>query len=614
MRSTTSSSTPKRVDIYRPPHAVAGSVSATALRTHRGGELTRAHVGQQVRLGGWVHRCRDLGGLVFIDLRDRAGLVQLSCNPAWTPGEVMERAASVGTESVVLVGGTVALRPEPSRDPELVSREVEVHVTSLEVVGPAETPTIPVARRETEELPAEELRLKHRVLDLRRPELQHNLILRHRLLQRARRTLTDLEFLEIETPILTKPTPEGARDYLVPSRIHPGEFYALPQSPQIYKQLLMVAGYDRYFQIARCFRDEDLRADRQPEFTQIDLEASFVSAEDIQQVVERVLVDLWAEGGVEVARPFPRLAWRDAVERYGIDKPDLRYGLELRDLTPLLGADAAPFLAETRSAGGRLRGILFPGGAALSRKDIDSLTAVAKEARAGGLIWARRTAGAWEGQGVKAFGQRLLDGLGGAEGDLLLAVAGPDAVTSPALHAVRTALTRRPEVQPTTAHAFAWIVDFPLFEVDPSTSQHVPAHHPFTAPHPDDQDKLESDPGKSRALHYDAVYNGNELGSGSIRITDPAVQRRIFELLGISEPEIRRRFGFLLDGLAAGAPPHGGFALGFDRIVMLLAGAASLRDVIAFPKTTAARALFEGAPTPVDRDDLRALHLQPIDE
>ncbi|MGN6392190.1 MAG: aspartate--tRNA ligase [Gemmatimonadales bacterium] len=589
-------------------------MTATALRTHRGGDLTRANVGQHVRLGGWVHRRRDLGGLVFIDLRDRAGLVQLSCNPAWTPPEVMERAASAGAETVVLVVGTVAMRPEASRDVDLPSREVEVHVTGLEVVGPAATPAIPVARKEREDLPAEELRLKHRVLDLRRPELQRNLILRHRLLQRARQTLSDLDFLEIETPILTKPTPEGARDYLVPSRVHPGEFYALPQSPQIYKQLLMVAGYDRYFQIARCFRDEDLRADRQPEFTQIDLEASFVSAEDVQHVVERVLVDLWAEGGVEVPAPFPRLAWREAMERYGIDKPDLRYGLELRDLTPLLGHDAAPFLAEARDKGGRLRGMILPGGAGLSRKEIDALTAMAKEAGAGGLIWARRTGGAWDGQGVKAVGQALLDALGGTDGDLLLAVAGTDSITSPALHAVRAALIRRPDARPLTAHAFAWIVDFPLFERDPDTGHHLPAHHPFTAPHPADAARLETDPGGARALHYDAVYNGTELGSGSIRITDPALQRRVFELLGIPEDEIRRRFGFLLEGLAAGAPPHGGFALGFDRITMLLAGAGSLRDVIAFPKTTAARALFEGAPTAVLADDLLALHLKPVDE
>ena len=584
-------------------------MTATALRSHRCGSLTRADVGQSVRLGGWVHRVRDLGGVVFIDLRDIDGLLQLSFNPEWTPAEVLALARQVGTESVILVSGTVALRPDSARDTSMASREVELRVTSCEVVGPAVTPAIPVARKEGEELPAEELRLKYRVLDLRRPELQKNLVMRHRLLQRARRTLSGLGFLEIETPILTKPTPEGARDYLVPSRVHPGEFYALPQSPQIYKQLLMVAGYDRYFQIARCFRDEDLRADRQPEFTQIDIEASFISAEDIQRVIEQVLVELWDEGGAKITAPFPRLSWREAMERFGIDKPDLRYGFEIRDLTGLVQADAAPFVHQAIAAHGRLRGIVMSGGAALSRKDLDSLAAVVKQAKAGGLIWARRTATGWEGQGVKAVGAATLQQLGGAEGDLLLAVAGADEVTSPALHAVRSDLTRRPEVKPTTAHAFCWIVDFPLFEKDPETGQFAPAHHPFTAPHPDDFDRLESHPDECRAQHYDAVYNGNELGSGSIRITRPDLQRKIFDLLGIPENEIRRRFGFLLDGLAAGAPPHGGFALGFDRISMLLVGATSLRDVIAFPKTTAARALFEGAPTEVKAEDLAALHL-----
>jgi aspartyl-tRNA synthetase len=581
---------------------------ATSLRTHSGGLLTGEDVGREVRLGGWVHRRRDLGGLVFLDLRDRHGLVQLSFDPRFTPPAVLERAAGCGLETVVLVAGTVALRPNAARDQGLGSRDVEVQVTAFEVVGPAVTPAIPVARKENEELAAEELRLKHRVLDLRRPELQANLILRHRLLQRARRTLSELGFLEIETPILTKPTPEGARDYLVPSRVHPGEFYALPQSPQIYKQLLMVAGYDRYFQIARCFRDEDLRADRQPEFTQIDLEASFVTQEDVLAVVEAVLVDQWQEAGHRIERPFPRLRWTEAMERFGIDKPDLRYGFEIRDLTASIASDAAPFLREAIAAGGRVRGIVAPGAATLSRKDLDGLAAVAKEAGAGGLIWARRAAD-WEGQGVKAVGAGTLATLGGAEGDLLLAVAGPDRVTSPVLHAVRGALIRRLAPTPLTPHAFLWVVDFPLFEPDAETGVHVFVHHPFTAPHPEDIGYLESDPGRCRALHYDAVYNGVELGSGSIRITDPAVQQVIFGLLGLSPEEIRRRFGFLLDGLAAGAPPHGGFAVGFDRVTMLLAGAASLRDVIAFPKTTAARALFEGAPTAVKSDDLAALHL-----
>ena len=585
-------------------------MTSTAMRSHRAGSLTRAQQGEAVRLAGWVHRRRDLGGLVFIDLRDRDGIVQLSFDPRWTRPEVMAVASGLGAETVVLVSGRVELRPEPAYDDSMRSREVEVQVSELEIVGPAETPAIPVARKEGEELAAEELRLRHRVLDLRRPELQANLLLRHRLLQQSRRTLSELDFLEIETPILTKPTPEGARDYLVPSRVHPGEFYALPQSPQIYKQLLMVAGYDRYFQIARCFRDEDLRADRQPEFTQIDIEASFVSAEDVQAVVEAVLVELWRTGGVEVAAPFPRLRWKDAMERYGIDKPDLRYGHEIRDLGTHVGADAAPFVRDAIAGGGRLRGIVAAG-AALSRKELDALTAAARAAGAGGLIWARRGGGgSWEGQGVKAIGADGLASLGGTDGDLLLAVAGTDAATSAALHAVRTTLARRPGALQVTAHAFVWVVDFPLFELDPESGRHVPAHHPFTAVHPEDRGRLESDPGACRALHYDAVYNGNELGSGSIRITDPEIQRTIFRLLDIPEPEVRRRFGFLLDGLAAGAPPHGGFALGFDRITMLLAGAQSLRDVIAFPKTTAARALFEGAPTTVDPRDLLALHLQ----
>jgi aspartyl-tRNA synthetase len=588
-------------------------MTATSLRSHRAGDLRREHKGTPVRLGGWIHRSRDLGGLLFIDLRDRSGIVQLSFNPDWTPPEVIRAAAAAGTESVIVVEGVVELRPDQTRDSQLATKDIEIHVSSCRVVGPAVTPVIPVARKEGEELAAEELRLKHRVLDLRRPELQRNLILRHRLLQRARRTLSDLDFLEIETPILTKPTPEGARDYLVPSRVHSGEFYALPQSPQIYKQLLMVAGFDRYFQLARCFRDEDLRADRQPEFTQIDLEASFVSAEDVQAMVERVLVDLWEEAGHAVPRPFRRLAWREALERYGIDKPDLRFGLELQDLTSLVGGDAAPFVQEAKAGGGRLRGLIAPGGKALSRKDLDTLTQLTKDAGAGGLIWARRVAAGWEGQGTKALGASLLDQVKASEGDLLVAVTGPDTVTSPALHSVRLELIRRLSLKPVTQHAFAWVVDFPLFELDPASGQHVPAHHPFTAPHPDDAARLESDPAHCRAQHYDAVYNGNELGSGSIRITDTAVQRTIFRLLGIGEEEIRRRFGFLLDGLSAGAPPHGGFALGFDRIAMLLSGATSLRDVIAFPKTTAARALFEGAPTQVDPKDLAGLHIRIVE-
>ena len=582
---------------------------STGMRTHTCGALRLDHVGQSVRLGGWVHRSRNLGGLVFVDLRDRTGLVQVSFDPRTAGAEAMTVAERLTTESVVLIEGAVVARPDDVRNPELATGDVEVRATAARVVGPAVTPAIPVARGKTEKLAAEELRLKHRVLDLRRTELQENLVMRHRLMQRARATMTSMGFLEIETPILTKPTPEGARDYLVPSRVHPGEFYALPQSPQIYKQLLMMSGMDRYFQIARCFRDEDLRADRQPEFSQLDVEASFVTQDDVLHFIERVLVEVWDEGGVKVNAPFQRMAWREAMERFGVDKPDLRYALEITDLTKHVGDDAAPFVKEALAAGGRVRGLVVEGAADASRKELDALTAVAKDAGAGGLMWAKRTGEAWDGQGVKAIGASALENLGAPLGTLVLAVSGKDRMTSAALHAVRSAIVKRPGTPMLVDHAFLWIIDFPLFEADEATGERVFAHHPFTSPHPEDIQYLETEPDRCRALHYDAVYNGNELGSGSIRITDPIVQQTVFRLLGIPADEQQRRFGFLLDALASGAPPHGGFAFGFDRVAMFLAGAGSLRDVIAFPKTTAARALFEGAPVAVPPADLRDLHL-----
>ncbi|MEA2722566.1 MAG: aspartyl-tRNA synthetase [Gemmatimonadales bacterium] len=588
-------------------------MSATALRTHRSGALTRAEVGKSVRLGGWVHRRRDLGGLVFIDLRDRAGLVQLSCNPAWTPPDVMERAAGLGAETVVLVQGIVQLRPEPARDQNLTSREVEVHVTGLEVVGPAQTPAIPVARKEKEELPAEELRLRHRVLDLRRSELQNNLILRHRLMQATRRYFDSEGFLEIETPILTKPTPEGARDYLVPSRVHPGEFFALPQSPQIYKQLLMVAGYDRYFQIARCFRDEDLRADRQPEFTQIDIEASFIGVEDVLKFGEGMVEAIWAEAGHKVKLPIQRMRYAEAMETYGSDKPDLRYGLPIFDATEVFRDADFSITRSAIEAGGRVRGIKVPGGAALTRKQVDEVEAAAKALGAAGLLRLKAAGGSLEGPAAKYLPAGAAERLALSDGDLCLLVAGPEHVSSPALDRVRQELAQRLKLIPEGDSRFVWIVDFPLFDKDPVTGALSPVNHPFTAPHPDDLPLLETAPEKVRALAYDMVLNGTELGGGSLRIADPQLQRRVFSLLGIPDEDAKTRFGFLLEGLRAGAPPHGGFAFGMDRIVMLLAGAGSLRDVIAFPKTTAQRALFEGAPTPIDPADLRALHLQASD-
>jgi len=584
----------------------------TTWRTHRCGALRAEHVGQRVRLGGWVHRRRDLGGIVFLDLRDRDGLVQVALGPAWASAAVIAAAQAVGSESVVVVEGDVVARPAAMKNAELATGDVEVHATAVQVVGPAETPAIPVARGKTEELAAEELRLKYRHLDLRRPELQANLMLRHRLLQRARRTLSELDFLEIETPVLTKPTPEGARDYLVPSRVHPGEFYALPQSPQIYKQLLMVAGFDRYFQIARCFRDEDLRYDRQPEFSQIDIEAAFVGQEDVLGFVETVLGALWDEAGHAIPRPFPRLQWRDAMERYGTDKPDLRYDFPIVDWTAQVQPLGVPFFQGALKDGARVRGIAVPGGASLSRKDADQLAETAKAMGATGLAWVKRQGAQLSGSVGKHFTADALGALGVGDGDAALMTVGPDRVTSPALDKVRQDVIRRLAPQPKAAHAFCWVVDFPLFEPDAETGKPVFAHHPFTAPHPDDVARLDREPFACRALHYDAVYNGHELGSGSIRITDPAVQRKIFAHLGLTPAEIEARFGFLLGALAAGAPPHGGFAVGFDRVTMLLAGATSLRDVIAFPKTTAARALFEGAPAPARDADLAALHIRVV--
>ena len=563
-------------------------------------------------MGGWVHRCRNLGGIVFIDLRDRDGLVQVCFDPRWASPELMAQAQAAKSESVVVIEGDVAARPGDRKNSELATGEVEVHGTKLAVVGPAEPPAIPVYRNKGEELPAEELRLKYRHLDLRRPELQANLLLRHRLLQRARRVLSELDFLEIETPILTKPTPEGARDYLVPSRVHAGEFYALPQSPQIYKQLLMVSGFDRYFQIARCFRDEDLRFDRQPEFSQIDIEASFVGQDDVIGFVETVLVALWDEAGHRINRPFPRLTWREANERFGTDKPDLRFEFTIADWTANVRPLAVPFFQGALTNGARVRGIAVKGGGMLSRKDVDQLAETAKTHGAPGLAWVKRQGEQVSGSVGKHFNAEALGQLGVGDGDVALMTVGPDRVTSPALDKVRQEVIRRLAPAPKSAHAFCWVVDFPLFEPDPQTGKPVFAHHPFTAPRPEDVHKLDSDPFACRALHYDAVYNGHELGSGSIRITDPAIQRKVFAHLGLSPADVEARFGFLLTALAAGAPPHGGFAVGFDRTAMLIAGAGSLRDVIAFPKTTAARALFEGAPAPARAEDLAALHIKVV--
>lgn len=585
------------------------SIMRTSQRTHLCGDLREADCGQRVRIGGWVHRRRNLGGIVFLDLRDRAGIVQVSFNPAVTDRVLVDNAAGLGAETVVVVEGEIVARPAEQRNPELPTGDVEVRPTALTVVGPAATPAIPVARGKGEPVSAEELRLRHRVLDLRRAELQQNIVLRHHLMQATRRFFSELGFLEVETPILTKPTPEGARDYLVPSRLHAGEFYALPQSPQLYKQLLMIAGFDRYFQIARCFRDEDLRADRQPEFTQIDVEASFVAAEDIFAFTEKLLQTLWREGGVEVHIPFPRMTYSDAMERYGCDRPDLRYGLEIQDVSDAFRGTEFTIVRAALDLGGRVRGIRVPGGTALSRKQLDEIEMVAKAGGAAGLLRLKLVSGSLEGPAAKYLSAGAITGLGLSDGDLALLVAGPDDTSSIALDRVRQEVARRLGLIPDDSRRFLWVTDFPLFQRDPANGALSAVHHPFTAPHPDDIGRMDSEPESVRALAYDVILNGTELGGGSIRINSPALQSRVFSLLGIDEATARSRFGFLLEGLRAGAPPHGGIALGFDRIAMLLSGAQSLRDVIAFPKTTAARALFEGAPAPVQATDLEDLHL-----
>jgi len=586
------------------------SNEGTGLRSRMLGGIRASDEGASIALTGWIHRRRDLGGLVFLDLRDRSGFLQVSFGPEWTEADSLLLAHRVGHEDVIRVEGQVATRPADARNPEMATGDVEFRAVSLTLLNEAATPVIPVYRAPDEELPAEELRLRHRVLDLRRAELQRSLTLRHQLVLAARNYMDSQGFLEVETPILTKPTPEGARDFLVPSRVHPGEFFALPQSPQLYKQLLMAAGFDRYFQIARCFRDEDLRADRQPEFTQIDIEASFVEPEDIYGWLEGLMATLGEVGGMEVATPFPRITHRESMERYGSDRPDVRFDLHLEDWTEALSGLDFQVLRGAVESGGRIRGLRVPGGGELSRKDIDALEGVAKETGAPGLMWVKRNAEGGSGPLSRFAADEDLARIGLEVGDLALVAAGPDGMTLPALGAVRSAVAGRLDLVDETRSSWLWVTDFPLFERDAKSGGLTAGHHPFVLPHPDDMELLESDPEKVRGLAYDLVYKGSELGSGSIRTHNPELQKRVLGLLGLSEEEIEQKFGFLLEALGSGAPPHGGVALGMDRIVKEFIGAESLREVIAFPKTTAARALFEGAPTPLAPADLAELHLR----
>jgi aspartyl-tRNA synthetase len=559
---------------------------------------------------GWVHRVRDLGGLLFIDVRDRDGVAQVVFDK--DDEALMAKAKRLRSEFVVGVCGRVRRRSAETINPKIPTGEVELVVRRLVVLNEAKTPPFSVA----DETPvSEDVRLKYRYLDLRRPRLQSNIILRHRLTTAIRKYFDANGFLEIETPILTKSTPEGARDYLVPSRVHSGEFFALPQSPQLFKQILMISGMDRYVQICKCFRDEDLRADRQPEFTQVDVEMSFARPDTIFGVIEPLMRDIFAVIGRQIDTPFPSIPYADAMAKYGSDKPDLRCGMPIQDISELFRESSFRVFREKVAAGEVVRGFIVPHAAGYSRSEVDGIVDQAKALGATGLVWLRRAAdGTITSSIMKALGEEsvrgVLDAAGVAKGGLLLVSAGAPDATSKMLGQLRLQLARKDDLLKADDFAFTWVVDFPLLEWDADDKRFVAMHHPFTSPLDEDIPKLESDPGAARAKAYDLVLNGSEIGGGSIRIHDADMQRRMFSLLNISPEEARTRFGFFLEALEYGTPPHGGIALGLDRIAAILADEGSIREVIAFPKTAAAVDLMSDAPSPVDDRQLRELHLQ----
>ena len=580
-------------------------------RTHTCGELRKDHLGKTVTLTGWVDVRRDLGGVVFIDLRDRYGKTQVVFAPQHNQ-QAHEIAQSLRSEYVISVTGTVENRPDGTVNPDLSTGEIDVAGTELTILNKAETPPFPI---EDNIAVNEDVRLKYRYLDLRRPAMQKNLLTRHRVYQLVRKYYDRLGFIEIETPILMKSTPEGARDYLVPSRIHRGEFYALPQSPQTYKQILMVAGYDKYFQIVRCFRDEDLRADRQPEFTQIDVEMSFADEDDVLKSVEGLIIELWKEVlDVQLPAAFRRLTYKDAMERYGSDKPDTRFGLEIADCSSALANSGFRVFSETIKKGGVVAGFSVPGLADYTRNQLDGLTDFVKSIGAGGLVYLKCGEAKAESSVDKFLSsaevQAMADKIGAKKGDLGLFISGPWQKAYSILGSLRMEMANRLHLIPEGKWNFLWVTDFPLLEFVEEEKRFVAVHHPFTAPKPEDVPFLDTDPGKARARAYDLVLNGTELAGGSIRIHDSDVQSKMFSLMGIGAEEAKLKFGFMLDAFRYGAPPHGGIAYGFDRLIMLMTGQKSIRDVIAFPKTASAVSLMDDSPSAVDKKQLDELHIR----
>ena len=579
-------------------------------------ELSAKNIGETVCLMGWVQRQRDLGGLIFIDLRDRSGIVQLAFDDN-TDKAVFDTAFTLRSEYSICAHGVVRARGEGAVNKNIPTGEVEVAVTELKVFSASQTPPFEIVENSDVK---PELRLKHRYLDLRRPDLAHNIIARSQIAQIVRKYYTENNFLEIETPCLIKPTPEGARDYLVPSRVHPGKFYALPQSPQLYKQLLMLSGFDRYIQIARCFRDEDLRADRQPEFTQIDLEMSYVTEDDVMELNEKFLVKLWKEfKGIDLPTPFLRMTWHEAMERFGSDKPDMRFGFELRDISDVLANCGFKVFADTIANGGSVRAIVIDGAAAkFSRKEIDSLTNFVKSYKAKGLAWYKNVNGEVSSSYAKFLTEEenaaVLAKLGAGENDIIFIVADKNKVVFDALGALRCEIAKRLGLCDPQDFKFLWVTEFPLLEYDEDEGRFYAMHHPFTMPMEEDLQYIDSDPGRIRAKAYDIVLNGYEMGGGSVRIHDAEIQAQMFELLGLTKEEANEKFGFLLEAFKYGVPPHAGMAFGFDRLVMLALGLDDIRDVIAFPKVQNASELMTACPALPDPKALGELSIAVVAE